>query len=63
MLGVVQTGRQAPIGGAVLRVLRLATLPDGFEELRADATADGLRILDVLKEDWLAGRLRFDQPG
>jgi GNAT superfamily N-acetyltransferase len=46
-----------------VRVARLSVLPDGFEELAADAQADGERMLDVLREDWLAGLLRFDAPG
>jgi GNAT superfamily N-acetyltransferase len=44
-------------------VLRAAGLPDGFEELAADALADGQRLLEVLREDWLSGALRFDAPG
>lgn len=54
---------RVPGGEAALRVLRLTALPAGFEELAADATGDGVRLLDVLREDWLDGRLRFDQPG
>jgi GNAT superfamily N-acetyltransferase len=46
-----------------VRVARLAALPDGFEELAADAVADGQKMLDVLREDWEAGTLRFDGPG
>jgi GNAT superfamily N-acetyltransferase len=47
-----------------VRVTRLAALlPEGFEELAADAVADGQRMLDVLREDWEAGALRFDGPG
>jgi GNAT superfamily N-acetyltransferase len=44
-------------------VLRAAGLPDGFEELAADALADGQRLLEVLRDDWLSGALRFDAPG
>ncbi len=54
---------RVPGGEAALRVLRLEALPAGFEELAADATGDGVRLLDVLREDWDDGRLRFDQPG
>jgi GNAT superfamily N-acetyltransferase len=44
-------------------VRRVAALPPGFEELAADAMADGQRLLEVLREDWDAGTLRFDAPG
>lgn len=46
-----------------IRVVRLAALPSGFEELAADATADGHRMLDVLREDWSSGAQRFDGAG
>lgn len=46
-----------------IRVLRIAALPEGFEELAADALADGQKLLEVLREDWIAGRIRFDRPG
>ncbi|HEV7268957.1 MAG TPA: GNAT family N-acetyltransferase [Falsiroseomonas sp.] len=46
-----------------VRVARLAVPPDGFEELAADALADGERMLEVLREDWNAGLVRFDAPG
>ena len=42
---------------------RIAALPPGFDELAADALADGQRLLDVLAEDWRSGALRFDGPG
>ena len=46
-----------------VRVARITALPDGFEELAADALADGQRLLQVLREDWASGALRFDGPG
>jgi len=46
-----------------IRTARIAALPAGFEDLAADATADGLRLLQVLAEDWRSGALRFDAPG
>ena len=46
-----------------VRIVRVDALPEGFEELAADAVADGERVLDVLREDWRAGALRFDAPG
>ena len=46
-----------------LRVIRLSGLPAGFEELAADALADGHRILEVLRADWDSGALRFERPG
>uniref|UniRef100_UPI0022EA40E6 GNAT family N-acetyltransferase n=1 Tax=Falsiroseomonas oryzae TaxID=2766473 RepID=UPI0022EA40E6 len=46
-----------------LVLARVTNLPDGFEELAADAQADGVRLLEVLREDWAAGRMRFDAPG
>lgn len=46
-----------------VRVERLAGLPGGFEDLAADAIADGQKMLEVLREDWLAGSIRFDGPG
>ena len=49
--------------GRSLRILRSHDLPPGFEELAADATADDVRILDVVREDWAAGTMRFDGPG
>lgn len=55
-----------PDGGAApapIRIARIATLPEGFEELAADALGDGQRMLEVLREDWQAGTMRFDEPG
>ena len=46
-----------------IRVARLGALPPGFEDLAADATADGQRMLEVLREDWASGAERFDKPG
>jgi len=46
-----------------IRVARLSGLPDGFEELAADALADGHRVLEILRADWNSGALRFERPG
>lgn len=46
-----------------IRVLHLYGLPEGFEELAADALADGQKVLEVLREDWDSGALRFERPG
>ncbi|MGG5820835.1 GNAT family N-acetyltransferase [Falsiroseomonas sp. HW251] len=46
-----------------LLVHRVAGLPSGFEELAADALADGQRLLEVLREDWESGAVRFDGAG
>lgn len=43
--------------------MRLHGLPEGFEELAADALADGHRVLEVLRADWDSGALRFERPG
>ena len=47
----------------LIRVVRLPGLPEGFEELAADALADGHRVLEVLRADWDSGALRFERPG
>lgn len=44
-------------------MLRLAVLPPGLDDLAADATADGHRMLDVQREDWASDAVRFDGPG
>jgi len=44
-------------------VQRLRSLPDAFPELAADAKAAGVRLLEVLQEDWSTGAMRFDGPG
>jgi GNAT superfamily N-acetyltransferase len=46
-----------------LRVARLSGLPAGFEELAADAVADGLKVMEVLRADWDSFALRFERPG
>lgn len=38
-------------------------LPADFEELRAEARAEGHRFLNRLAEDWAAGAMRFDGRG
>lgn len=49
--------------GLRIVVRRLSALPTGFDELAADATADGQRMLDVLRQDFDSGALRFDGIG
>lgn len=44
-------------------MLRLHILPESVADLAADATADGVKLIDVLREDWEAGRMTFDAPG
>lgn len=41
----------------------VAALPFGFDDLRAEARADGHRMLDTLAVDWASGRTRFNRPG
>src|SRR6266478_8499123 len=41
----------------------LEALPAGFEELRAEALAEGFRQVERLAADWEAGRTRFDRDG
>src|SRR6266404_9127756 len=38
-------------------------LPVGFEELRAEALAEGFRQVERLAADWEAGTTRFDRDG
>ena len=38
-------------------------LPAGFEALRAEARAEGHRMLDTLAAEWASGTMRFDRPG
>lgn len=45
------------------RIERIVQLPDGFADLAADAVASGERMLEVLREDWDAGTIRFDGWG
>ncbi len=54
-----------PAGPAAtaLRIERIVQLPDGFAELAADSHGSGERMLDVLREDWEAGTIRFDGWG
>jgi GNAT superfamily N-acetyltransferase len=46
-----------------IRIARIAALPEAFEDLAADAMADGQKVLEVLREDWRLGAIRFDRPG
>jgi len=38
-------------------------LPDGFDAMRAEASAEGHRYLDRLALDWASGAMRFDGEG
>jgi GNAT superfamily N-acetyltransferase len=40
-----------------------AELPDGFDDLRAAARAEGHRFLDRLAADWTSSTIRFDERG
>jgi len=51
------------VGAHPLSVLRAPGLPEGFEDLAADALANGQRMLEVLREDWESGAVRFAAPG
>jgi len=48
---------------AAIRIARIDALPEQFEDLAADALGGGQRMLEVLREDWQAGTLRFDGLG
>ncbi|MBU8538158.1 GNAT family N-acetyltransferase [Falsiroseomonas tokyonensis] len=48
---------------AKIRIERIVHLPEEFADLAADALGDGQRMLEVLREDWHEGRLRFDDWG
>ena len=37
-------------------------LPDDFDAMRAEARAEGYRMLDRLAADWMAGETRFEAP-
>ena len=41
----------------------VSVLPVEFDELRAEASAEGYRFLDRLATDWASGTMRFDRPG
>src|ERR1700724_4115347 len=41
----------------------LDALPAGFDALRAEALAEGVREVERLASDWEAGRTRFDRGG
>jgi hypothetical protein len=38
-------------------------LPDGFDAMRAEASAEGHRNLERLALDWASGAMRFDGDG
>jgi GNAT superfamily N-acetyltransferase len=44
-------------------VLRVLDLPPTFDALASAARAEGHRMLDVLREDWESGAIRFDGAG
>ncbi len=39
------------------------TLPDGLSELVAASVREGFRSLERLREEWITGTNRFDEPG
>ncbi|MDZ5696889.1 GNAT family N-acetyltransferase [Chelativorans sp. M5D2P16] len=41
----------------------LVSLPDGIEDLCAEAAGDGFRFMGKLTSGWEAGTNRFDRPG
>lgn len=41
----------------------IGKLPDGFDELRGEAYAEGYRFVERLATDWAAGTTRFDRHG
>lgn len=57
------TTQVAPPGTPTLRIERIVQLPAGFADLAADAHGSGERMLEVLREDWEAGTIRFDGWG
>jgi GNAT superfamily N-acetyltransferase len=52
-------------GGAVEIETEVVTagLPTGFDELRAEARAEGFRQVERLATDWETGTTRFDREG
>jgi GNAT superfamily N-acetyltransferase len=47
-----------------IRLERITTaLPEGFENLRLEARAEGHSMLDTLAREWASGAMRFDRPG
>jgi len=48
----------------MLRIEHVRTnLPQGFDQLRKEARADGFTFMDRLAADWEGGRMRFDGEG
>lgn len=45
----------------IVRVVE--NLPEGFEALRAQAQAEGVRNMTLLADEWTDGSNRFDEPG
>ena len=41
----------------------ISALPSGFDELRAEALAEGHHMLETLASEWNAGTRRFDRAG
>ena len=46
-----------------MSVSRIFALPDGFDLLRAEAAAEGLRHIETLWREWQDGSNRFTRPG
>jgi GNAT superfamily N-acetyltransferase len=45
------------VTATAIQIVRLAeSLPDGFEALRQEASAESYRFIEGLREEWLAGR-------
>ncbi len=45
------------------RIAPLFELPDGIQELRAEAAREGYRFVDKLMVEWRSGANRFTRPG
>lgn len=46
---------------ATIQIVRLVdSLPDDFEALRSEASAESYRFVEGLREEWLAGRYKGD---
>ncbi len=48
----------------VVNIARIVeNLPGEFAVMRAEAAAEGVRNMDLLAAQWVAGEQRFDEPG
>lgn len=48
----------------VVNIVRLVEgLPHGFDVMRAEAAAEGVRNMALLADQWASGAQRFDEPG